>query len=56
MFVPIVLTDIEAIAVKSACAAVVTSAPERLSPQHPLFTGMLKIEQAWRDARDGDEA
>ncbi len=50
-FVPIALSDIEAIAVKSACAAVATSAPDRLGPDHPLFTGMLKIEYAYRDAQ-----
>jgi hypothetical protein len=50
-FVPVALSDIEAVAVKSACAVVVTSAPGPLPPSHPLFTGMLKIESAYREAK-----
>jgi hypothetical protein len=50
-YVPVALTDLEAIAVKSACAAVVTSAPDALTPDRPLFTGMLRIEEAYREAR-----
>lgn len=53
-YVPIALTNLEAIAAKSACAAVATSGPVAglLSPDHPLMSAALKIEQAWREARD----
>lgn len=51
IFVPIVLSDTEAIAAKSACAAIATSMPGLYSPDHPLMTAALKIERAWREAR-----
>ena len=50
-FVPVALSNLEAIAVKSACMVVVTSAPHRSSPDHPLFSGALKIEEAYRLAK-----
>jgi hypothetical protein len=49
-FVPIVLTDTEAVAAAAACAAVATSGmvPE-MSPDHPLLSAALKIERARKE-------
>jgi hypothetical protein len=51
-FVPVALTNLEAIAVKSACVVVATSIPGLYSPDHPLMTAALKVERDWREARD----
>jgi hypothetical protein len=55
-YVPVALDDLEAVAVKSAAAAVVTSMAGLVGLKHPLVTGMLKIEKAYQEARDKHEA
>ena len=53
IFVPVALSKLEAVAVESACAFVATSSPIRLSTEHPLFSGMLKICDARKKAEAG---
>ena len=52
-FVPVALTNLEAIAVKSACTAIALSHPGGpVGIDHPLMTAALKVERDWREARD----
>lgn len=56
-FVPVALSDVEALAAKSACAAVAMSMPGGpVHRDHPLLTAALKIEDAYKEARSSARA
>ena len=51
LFVPVVLTEDEAKAVANAAAYTFTLVAGATTPEHPVFTGALKIEDALHNAR-----
>lgn len=52
IFVPVALSELEAVAMEAAAAAMFTSAPVDLGVDHPLLTGALKVRAAREKAKE----
>jgi hypothetical protein len=51
LFVPVVLTQDEAEAVANAAAFVFSQVAGAIGPEHPVYTGAIKIEDAPHNAQ-----